>query len=96
MQKRELHEVHITDSIAIKDNVEVILNRDMPKWLLYNNFASSVGEAKRLLAQGAVSIIHADGTRYVVSDNEAQIKPGDIVKVGKRRFKKITSSDIKP
>ena len=96
VQKRELHEVHITDSIAIKDNVEVILHRDMPKWLLINNFASSVGEAKRLLAQGAVSIIHTDGTRYVVRDNEAQIKPGDIVKVGKRRFKKITSSDTKP
>jgi tyrosyl-tRNA synthetase len=96
VQKRELHEVHITDSIAIKDNVEVILNRDMPKWLLINDFASSVGEAKRLLTQGAVSIIHTDGTRYVVRDNEAQIKPGDIVKVGKRRFKKITSSDIKP
>jgi tyrosyl-tRNA synthetase len=96
VQKRELHEVHITDSIAIKDKVEVILNRDMPKWLLNNNFASSVGEAKRLLAQGAVSIVHADGTRYVVSNNEAQIKPGDIVKVGKRRFKKITSSHIKP
>jgi tyrosyl-tRNA synthetase len=96
VQKRELHEVHITDSIAIKDKVEVILNRDMPKWLLNNNFASSVGEAKRLLAQGAVSIVHADGTRYVVSNNEAQIKSGDIVKVGKRRFKKITSSHIKP
>jgi len=93
VQKKELHEVHIKGSIDIKGSVEVIHSRDMPKWLLNNNFANSVSEAKRLLAQGAVSIIHADGTKYVVRDEKTQIKPGDIIKVGKRRYVRIVNTD---
>ncbi|MCK4964521.1 MAG: tyrosine--tRNA ligase, partial [Dehalococcoidia bacterium] len=92
-QDRKIHKVHIKDSVDIKGNLEVILHRDMPKWLLKNNFANSVSEAKRLLAQGAVSIIHADGTKHVIKDEEAQIKPGDTIKVGKRRFKKVSKAD---
>jgi tyrosyl-tRNA synthetase len=95
-QKRELHkEVHIKP-ISIKasvGSVEVILGRDMPKWLVDNNFANSISEAKRLLAQGAVRIIRADGTRHVVRDDIAQIKLGDVIKVGKRRFVKIVNAD---
>ncbi len=91
-QKRELHkEVHAT--IGIKVSAEVILRRDMPKWLVDNNLANSISEAKRLLAQGAVQIIHADGTRHILTDEEARIKPGDVIKVGKRRIKRIVNAD---
>jgi len=88
-QTRELHKIEVTDSISIKESVEVILTRDMPRWLVDNKFANSMSEAKRLLAQGAVRIIRADGTRQVVKDEKVKIKPGDRIKVGKLRFAKI-------
>jgi len=92
-QKRELHKIEATASISIKANVEVIHRRNMPRWLVDNKFANSMGEAKRLLAQGAVQIIRADGTRQVVKDADVQIKPGDKIKVGKLRFAKIVDAD---
>jgi tyrosyl-tRNA synthetase len=92
-QKRELHNIEVTASIGIKANVEVLHRRNMPRWLVDNKFANSMGEAKRLLAQGAVQIIRADGTRQVVKDEDVQIKPGDKIKVGKLRFAKIVDAD---
>ncbi len=92
-QKRELHKIEVTASIGIKANVEVLHRRNMPRWLVDNKFANSMGEAKRLLAQGAVQIIRADGTRQVVKDEDVQIKPGDKIKVGKLRFAKIVDAD---
>jgi len=88
-QTRELHKIEVTDSINIKDNMVLILTRNMPKWLVDNKFANSMGEAKRLLAQGAVRIIRADGTRQVVRDEDVEIKPGDKIKVGKRHLSEI-------
>ncbi|GAI94462.1 unnamed protein product, partial [marine sediment metagenome] len=72
---------------------EVIIRRDMPRWLVNNKFANSMSEAKRLLAQGAVQIIRADGTRQVVKDENVEIKPGDRIKVGKLRFAEIVEAD---
>jgi len=92
-QTRELHKIEVTDSISIKESVEVILTRDMPRWLVDNKFANSMSEAKRLLTQGAVQIIQADGTRKVVRDENVEIKPGDTIKVGKLRFAKIKKSN---
>jgi tyrosyl-tRNA synthetase len=92
-QTRELHKIEVTDSISIKESVEVILTRDMPRWLVDNKFANSMGEAKRLLAQGAVRIIRADGTRQVVKGEKATLRPGDKIKVGKLRFAKIVDAD---
>jgi len=92
VQKREFH-VDVKATLTVRDSVEVIVTRDIPKWLVNNNFAESVSEAKRLLAQGAVQIIHADGTKVVVKDDKVQIKPGDIIKVGKRRVKKVVKAD---
>jgi len=71
----------------------VIHRRNMPRWLVGNKFANSMGEAKRLLAQGAVRIIRADGTRQVVRDEDVEIKPGDKIKVGKLRFAKIVDAN---
>ena len=66
-----------------------ILARDMPRWLVDNEFADSVGEAKRLLAQGAVRIIQADGTSQIVKDEKTTLRPGDKIKVGKRHLSEI-------
>jgi tyrosyl-tRNA synthetase len=92
-QTRELHKIEVTDSISIKDSVEVILTRDMPRWLVDNKFANSMGEAKRLLAQGAIRIIRADGTSQVIKGEKATLRPGDKIKVGKLRFAKIVEAD---
>jgi len=92
-QKRELHKIEARDSIVIKDSIEVILYRNMPKWLVNNKFANSMGEAKRLLAQGAVRIIQADGISQIVKDETVKIKPGDKIKVGKLRFAEIVDAD---
>jgi tyrosyl-tRNA synthetase len=88
-QTRELHKIVVTDSIGIKDSIQVILTRDMPRWLVDNKFANTMGEAKRLLAQGAVRIIRPDGTSQVVKDEKATLRPGDKIKVGKRHLSEI-------
>jgi tyrosyl-tRNA synthetase len=92
-QTRELHKIEVTDSINIKDEMLLILTKDMPKWLVDNKFADSMGEAKRLLAQGAVQIIRPDGTRQVVKDEKVEIRPGDKIKVGKLRLAEIVDAD---
>jgi tyrosyl-tRNA synthetase len=89
-QKRELHKVSV--GIKVKASVKAIQRRDMPRWLVNNKFANSVSEAKRLLAQGAVQIIRADGTRQVVRDENVKIKPGDKIKVGKLRLAEIVNA----
>jgi tyrosyl-tRNA synthetase len=92
-QTRELHKIEVRASIGVKASVEAILRRDMPRWLVNNKFANSMSEAKRLLAQGAVRIIRADGTTQVVRDETVELKPGDKIKVGKLRFAKIVEAD---
>jgi len=94
-QKRELHKMEATAIIGLKVSAEVIIRRDMPRWLVNNKFANSMSEAKRLLAQGAVRIIRADGTTQVVKDDNVEFKPGDKIKVGKLRFAKIVNADKK-
>jgi len=92
-QTRELHKIEVRASIGIKASVEVVLRRDMPRWLVNNKFANSMSEARRLLAQGAVRIIQADGTSQVVTDEKVTLRPGDRIKVGKLRFAEIVDTD---
>jgi tyrosyl-tRNA synthetase len=92
-QTRELHKMEATASLGLKASAEVIITRDMPRWLVDNKFANSMSEAKRLLAQGAVRIIRADGTTQVVRDENVELKPGDKIKVGKLRFVEIVKAD---
>ncbi|MDH4300151.1 MAG: tyrosine--tRNA ligase [Dehalococcoidia bacterium] len=92
-QTRELHKIEVRASIGIKASVEAIHRRDIPRWLVNNKFTNSISEAKRLLAQGAVQIVRADGTRQVVKDENIEIKPGDKIKVGKRRLAEIVDAD---
>jgi tyrosyl-tRNA synthetase len=49
--------------------------------------AASTSEAKRLVAQGAVSL---NGEVITDSSAEVQPKPGDLLKAGKRKFRKFT------
>ena len=92
-QTRELHKIEVRASIGIKASVEAIHRRDIPRWLVNNKLTNSISEAKRLLAQGAVQIVRADGTRQVVKDENIEIKPGDKIKVGKRRLAEIVDAD---
>jgi tyrosyl-tRNA synthetase len=50
------------------------------------NFAPSKGEARRLLTQGGVSI---DGEKISDVQSSISVKPGMILKVGKRKFIKL-------
>jgi tyrosyl-tRNA synthetase len=65
----------------------------MPKWLVNNKFTNSMGEARRLLDQGAVRIIHTDGTAQVIRDQEVEIRLGDRIRVGKLRLAEIVNAD---
>jgi tyrosyl-tRNA synthetase len=88
-QTRELHKVEVADNIAIQDETLLVSARDIPRWLVDNEFAGSIGEAKRLLAQGAVRIIRPDGASQAVKDAEITLRPGDKIKVGKRRLSEV-------
>jgi tyrosyl-tRNA synthetase len=91
-QTRELHKMEARVSIGIEASAEVIHRSNVPRWLVDNEFANSMSEAKRLLAQGAVQIILPDGTRQVVRDENVEIRVGDTIKVGKLRFAKIVDA----
>jgi tyrosyl-tRNA synthetase len=91
-QTRELHKMEAMTSIGLKASGEVIITREMPRWLVDNKLADSVGEARRLLTQGAVRIIRTDGTTQVVRNEKVEIRPGDRIKVGKLRFAKIVDA----
>ena len=53
------------------------------------NFAPSRGEAKRLVTQGGVSL---NGEKISNIKTDLEIKNGSILKVGKRKFIKLTCS----
>ena len=55
--------------------------------------AKSKGEAKRLIDQGGIQIIHKDGERTTVSSDTTHIQADDSIKVGKRRFVKIVDTN---
>jgi tyrosyl-tRNA synthetase len=57
--------------------------------LTETGLASSNGEARRLIDQGGVSI---DGVRITDSNTTIPLSTGVIVKVGKRKFLKVTKA----
>ena len=76
------------------DMPEVSLNdvADLPinRLLAQAGLASSNGEARRLIGQGAVEIIRADGKRESVSAGDApELRAGDVVRAGRRRFVRV-------
>lgn len=71
------------DEFNIEENREI----NILDLLLLVNFAPSKGEAKRLVQQGGVSI---DGEKVSDVHQNIKIKSGMILKVGKRKFLKLT------
>lgn len=71
------------DEFHIEENTEI----NILDLLLLVNFAPSKGEAKRLVQQGGVSI---DGEKLSDVHQNIKIKSGMILKVGKRKFLKLT------
>ncbi len=71
------------DEFNIEDKSEI----NILDLLLLVNFAPSKGEAKRLVQQGGVSI---DGEKISDVHQNIKIKSGMILKVGKRKFLKLT------
>ncbi len=57
----------------------------LPRLLREQGLASSSSEARRLIKQGAVSV---DGRR--VTAEEVTLSPGQVIKVGKRRYLRVT------
>ena len=62
--------------------------------MLAAGLAPSKAQVKRLLAQGAVERTPLDGSPQAVTGSDAGylLQPGDLLKVGKRRFVRLTDS----
>lgn len=87
VQKKEIPEV-IPLAISVSDHIGI---RDVISHLVISNIVKSKSEGKRLLSSGAIS---ADGKR--LKDNDSIVinipNEGIVIKVGKRKFLKITHS----
>jgi len=74
----------------IPDDIpEYLVTTDEPfitKLMVDSGLCQSGGEAKRLISQGGVSI---NGTRVDSHSTPLEIKDGDVLKVGKRKFLKL-------
>ena len=67
-------------------DLTAIAEKSLSHVLVTANLAPSVGQAKRLIAQGAVEV----NGRKVAADHLAEeLRPGDTLRVGKRRFVRI-------
>ncbi|MDY6917656.1 MAG: tyrosine--tRNA ligase [Chloroflexota bacterium] len=86
-------EVDASDRVVLGDSAFAEVHRDVGKWLVRRGFVKSNSEVKRLIAQGAVQIVHEDGTKDIVSEGRVEIKRGDVIKYGKRRFVRIVNND---
>jgi len=88
VQKKELPEDmperKVRTAIKAVDQKKGIVTVSVPALLVETNLVASAGEAKRLIAQGAVEI---DGEK--VTDNDWKAASGAVLKVGKRRFCRI-------
>jgi tyrosyl-tRNA synthetase len=89
VQKKELPEDmperKVRTAIKAADQKKGTVTVSVPALLVETNLVASAGEAKRLIAQGAVEI---DGER--VTENDWKVTPGAVLKVGKRRFCRVT------
>ena len=84
---KEIRTVELHDTIAIRDKLEIEIQRDITSLLVEAGLAKSRSEANRLLAQGAIEV---DGEK--VSTSLVSLKDGSIIKVGKRRFLRMVDS----
>ncbi len=88
-QRREVpKELQATAKIGLKAEASVVVQRDVSKRIVDAGLAESVSDAKRLIAQGAVTV---DGQR--LTSTLAELKDGSIIKVGKRGYMLITDAN---
>jgi tyrosyl-tRNA synthetase len=64
----------------------------LPHVLAFSGIASSVSEARRLIAQGAVERV-TPGQQEILRDVLVPLNDGDVLRVGKHRFLRIVDSD---
>ena len=84
VQRRDLPEA--MPEVSLADAAGLPVNR----LLAQTGLASSNGEARRLIGQGAVEIIRADGERVSVAAGDTpELRPGDVVRAGRRRFVRL-------
>ena len=86
-QRREVP-VEMRDGAKFGDSASVVVERDISKRIVEAGLAESVSDAKRLIAQGAVTV---DGQK--LTSALAELKDGSIIKVGKRGYMKIVDAD---
>ena len=80
----------VPDEAVVMLNAPVGLKSTLSVELTKAGLTKSRSEARRLLAQGA---IEADGKPVTEDIDVSTLKPGSIIKVGKRRFAKIAGSN---
>ena len=86
--KEHFEKVHVKKEIP-DDIPEFAITSDevfITKLMVESGLSQSGGEAKRLIAQGGVSL---NGERVITHANPLKINDGDILKVGKRKFLKF-------
>jgi tyrosyl-tRNA synthetase len=89
----EIKEVELRDSIALKDTVEIEVERNIPRLLLDADLVKSLSQARRLISQGAIRLIRLDSDNSVkITSERVKLEDGDVIKVGNRRFLKIVDS----
>ena len=70
--------------------MEVIGESWLSRVLVGASLASSVGEAKRLISQGAVEI---NGVKVAADYLASDLRPGDTLRVGKQRYARVVSGE---
>ena len=70
--------------------MEAIGKSWLSRVLVGASLASSVGEAKRLISQGAVEI---NGHKVAADYRASELRPGDTLRVGKQRYARVVDGD---
>jgi ribosomal protein S4 len=63
-----------------------LVNQRLSRVLVLANLASSVGQAKRLISQGAVE---RNGIKITSDSVMDDLSPGDVIKAGRHRFVRV-------
>ena len=67
----------------------------IPLLLTLKGLVKSRSEAKRLIAQRAIEVVHEDGSKTIAYEDRHSIRVNDVIKVGKRGFIKLVGADKK-
>ena len=70
--------------------MEAIGESWLSRVLVGASLASSVGEAKRLISQGAVEV---NGVKVAADYRASDLRPGDTLRVGKQRYARIVRGE---